>query len=111
MPTPKHFREQAQLECRGSKKKFLVLIGAHRFDWVRLGLIGRSGRGRKVGIWTGYLYRRDPERPAEKTGKERDGGIDTSSLIPLPETWQSATSGDGVGMEWGATPHPGPLLG
>jgi len=22
-----------------------------------------------LGVWTGYLYRRDPERPAEKTGK------------------------------------------
>src|SRR5437879_6259765 len=36
-----------------------------------------------LAIWTGYLYRRDANS-AEKTGKERDRGIDTSTLIPLP---------------------------
>ena len=37
-----------------------------------------------MGIWIGYLYRRDPERPAEKTGKEKGSGKQHLTLDPLP---------------------------
>ena len=31
-----------------------------------------------LGIWTGCFYRRDPERPAEKTGKEQREHLHTA---------------------------------
>ena len=51
-----------------SRKKFLVLIGAHWFDLVRFGLFGSSGGVVRDGLSEKQLNRRD-SKAAEKTRK------------------------------------------